>query len=577
MSTLSALKKATTLNELAILLRHKPQAMSYIIYKTPHAKKYTTFEIDKASGGKRVIHSPEPRLKILQKNLSELLQQCLQEIEQASGIKKGPSHAFKPARSIVTNSLAHRKKRYVFNLDLQNFFPSFNFGRVRGYFLKNKNFLLSEKVATLIAQIACYNNSLPQGSPSSPVITNLIGHIVDIKLIDLAKRNSCYFTRYADDITFSTNEKKFPSNIAIQGEDNTWSPSRRLQSIIKRSNFSINHSKTRMQYSFSRQEVTGLVTNKNINTPVEYRKSARAMVRSLIMKGNFHITDKKDGVKKEGSLEQLHGILSYIDHINLVSQEGHKENIYSTSISIDAEKTSFEKTFSTFLFYKYFYAPVKPLIVCEGKTDNIYLRCAIRSLSHNYGSLVSIKDKEAKYKIDFFKYSRDSGGDTQKGRLLGLRGGSANLKNFITEYEKKSKAIKAPGQLHPIIILIDNDGGSSKIFGYIKEKLDIKSKVSGQENFYHIGQNLYVVAIPDIKKGGNTSIEDFFEKSLLSTKLSGKTFNPSNENSGVKFYGKQAFAQHVVAKNIGTIEFKYFSSILDRIVSVIKDHKSKQN
>ncbi|MGQ7122368.1 reverse transcriptase domain-containing protein, partial [Escherichia sp. HC-CC4] len=120
------------------------------------------------------------------------------------------SHGFERKRSIITNAMMHLGKKYVFNIDLDNFFGSFNFGRVRGFFIKNRNFALDPEIATVIAKIACYNNELPQGSPCSPVITNLITHSLDIKLAAIASRNSSTFTRYADDITFSTRKGEFP-------------------------------------------------------------------------------------------------------------------------------------------------------------------------------------------------------------------------------------------------------------------------------------------------------------------------------------------------------------------------------
>ena len=97
----------------------------------------------------------------------------------------------------------------------RNFFPSINFGRVRGFFLKDKHFSLQPPVATVLAQIACFENELPQGSPCSPVISNLIGHVLDGRLARFAKTHKCTYSRYADDITFSTSRKDFPPEIGV--------------------------------------------------------------------------------------------------------------------------------------------------------------------------------------------------------------------------------------------------------------------------------------------------------------------------------------------------------------------------
>lgn len=502
--------------------------------------------------------------------MADLLQKCLAEIEKNSQVKNTASQAFQPKKSIITNASFHRRKKLLFNIDIENYFGSINFGRVRGFFIKNKNFELDQRVATIIAQIACHNNELPQGSPASPIISNLISHILDIRLIELAAENKCFYTRYADDITFSTNLTEFPQKIAYESEDKIWSPSKKLIQLILKNGFKINYKKVRMQLSFSRQEVTGLTTNKIINTPVEYRKTARAMVRSLIMRGSFHMPHEE----KEASLEQLHGILSFIDHVRLITKHGHTKDLHSQPETKEEEKSSFERDFSDFLFYKYCYAPTKPLIICEGKTDNIYIRCAIKSMSSKYPKLI-YQNNEKNLKIDFFKYSRNQGGDSQKGRLLELRGGEGNLKNFISNYDKRCKKIRAPGKLHPVIILIDNDKGGQKVLALVKSLKKISKKLVGDEDYYFINNNLYVIAIPDIVGNQNTIIEDFFYKKTLNKKLNGKTFNRENDYSKKRFYGKHDFSLEIVQKNMESINFRKFTKILDRIDIAISDFKTR--
>ena len=212
---LFALKAAKSLRDLASLLGFKPKAISYILYQQPPAIKYRIFQIPKRNGGQRTIEAPIDSLKLLQSRLSGLLQDCLDEVNVARQRKDRVAHGFKRRRSIVTNAQKHRNRRWVFNLDLEDFFPSINFGRVRGFLLKNRDFELHEDVATIIAQIACNKNSLPQGSPCSPVISNLVAHLLDMRLVKLASRAGCTYSRYADDLTFSTNKREFPPDIAV--------------------------------------------------------------------------------------------------------------------------------------------------------------------------------------------------------------------------------------------------------------------------------------------------------------------------------------------------------------------------
>src|SRR6267143_2385373 len=175
MSRLATLKAVTSLSDVAKLLDFKPKAVSYILYKQLEATKYKTFQIPKRNGGQRTIKAPIDALKLLQHKLSELLQDCVDEINTAKQRTDRTAHGFKRKRSIITSVRQHRHRRWVFNLDLQDFFPSINFGRVHGFLLRNREFELHKDVATVIAQIACDENALPQGSPCSPVISNLVG------------------------------------------------------------------------------------------------------------------------------------------------------------------------------------------------------------------------------------------------------------------------------------------------------------------------------------------------------------------------------------------------------------------
>ena len=271
--SLSELKSAITLSDVAHLLGYKGSTLSYILYIKSQAVKYKVFEIQKRYGGVRRICAPLDDLKLLQQRLAKMLQDCVDDINQINNRGDDAhrpdniAHGFKRNRSIVTNARCHRNRRYVFNVDIENFFGSINLGRVRGYFIADRNFQLRPKVATVLAQIACFQNALPQGSPCSPVISNLIGHIVDIHLVKLAARVGCTYTRYADDLTFSTNKPSFPEQIAIQSAENpySWQAGSELVHIIHKCGFTLNEKKTRMQFQNSRQEVTGLIVNRKIN------------------------------------------------------------------------------------------------------------------------------------------------------------------------------------------------------------------------------------------------------------------------------------------------------------------------
>ncbi len=302
MSSIQALRAATSLRSLARLLKFKPKAVSYLLYFKPQPDRYQTFQIPKKLGGVRNIMAPSEDLKLLQRRLADVLVECIGEENKLRKWKDDYAHGFTKGRSFITNASPHTCRRYVFNVDLEDFFGTINFGRVRGFFIKNRLFRLHPDAATVIAQIASHNNVLPQGSPCSPVISNLIGHVLDVKLCRLAAINGCYYTRYADDLTFSTNRSKFPDQIARPGaaDGNKWACGVELDRAIASSGFRVNASKTRMQFRRSRQDVTGVIVNRRLNTRIEYRKNARAMTDQLFDTGRFFLKNTPPNVAAGG-------------------------------------------------------------------------------------------------------------------------------------------------------------------------------------------------------------------------------------------------------------------------------------
>ncbi|MHA3914893.1 retron Ec67 family RNA-directed DNA polymerase/endonuclease [Halovulum sp. GXIMD14793] len=286
MSKLARLKQAQNLSDLAKLLGFTPKALSFVLYKMPDAKKYKTFDIPKKGGGTRTIEAPIDQLSLLQRRLAELLEGCAQEVAKDNPRYQAASHGFRKGRTTISNANVHRKRRYVFNVDIADFFGSINFGRVRGLFIKDRAFELAPSVATVLAQIACHENSLPQGSPCSPIISNLVANILDARLMKLSKHAHCAYTRYADDLTFSTNERIFPQEIAREMAGAAWEPGMRLTEVIEGAGFALNPSKTRMSLRRSRQTVTGLVVNTKLNIRQDYYRTARAMCNSVFRLAN---------------------------------------------------------------------------------------------------------------------------------------------------------------------------------------------------------------------------------------------------------------------------------------------------
>ncbi|HTD36967.1 MAG TPA: retron Ec67 family RNA-directed DNA polymerase/endonuclease, partial [Candidatus Limnocylindrales bacterium] len=517
MSRLESLRAAKSLTDIASFLNFKPAALSWILYRVGVEDKYQTFTIPKRSGGQRTIHAPLPALKRLQRNLASALQDCLEELAKEKKRNDRAAHGFVRDRSIVSNARQHRRRRWVFNLDLEEFFPSINFGRIRGYLIKNKDFQLDPVAATIVAQIACVGDSLPQGSPCSPVIANLIAHILDMRLIRLASKVGCTYSRYADDLTFSTNKSDFPQEIARAGGDggdepHVWLPGEAVTGMIGRSGFAINPKKTHIMYRSSRQEVTGLVVNEKISVRSEYRRSVRAMVHRLVTTGVYELVAPVQALggavvmKRAGTLDELHGMLGFIDSIDVFNgNEAPRE-----------EMTSAEKVYRRFLIYRIFYAAPAPVIVCEGETDNVYLTQAIRSLAAEFPELAEVTaDNNIRIIPRIYKYRKSS-----TGRLIGLpSGGSGNLPEFIRTYRRESTTFSAPGLAQPVIVLFDNDSGSKPVWSIIDNLT--RTKHTREESSVHVFKNVYAVPTP----GKDSMIEDFFTAEARATRFEGKSFN----------------------------------------------------
>lgn len=567
LSVLANLRKAASLDDLALILGYTPKGLAYVVYKLPAGAKYIKFKIPKASGGEREISAPTEQLKTLQKHLANALYACRDEIEAGSK-QRALSHGFRRGYSIITNARQHKRRRYVLNIDLKDFFQTLNFGRVRGFFIHNNAFKLNEKIATIIAQIACFENALPQGSPCSPIISDLLAHLLDVRLAQLAKKNRLTFSRYADDITFSTSQREFPVSLAkpsMLGHP-LWEPGNDLTNAILTAGFTINPAKTRMQLKMSRQLVTGLTVNTKVNTRPEYYRLARAMCSSLFKTGSYH---RAMGASTAGP-ETVHEVISELDPIKGILSHIHhvKDTIDGRDEQCKWERpTAFRQLYVRFLKYQYFVRLEQPLIVCEGKTDNIYLKCAIRRLTKFHPILGTWSDAKFHSAVNFFSYQNRSH------KLLGIRGGAGDLRYFFIKnrYKEDIHRFKHRPLKYPVIVLIDNDDGAKDIFAAIKKNFEIQINTETTDPFFHITDNLYLVKTPELGKNNSSCIEDLFDPALLKFSLDGKKFNPKCDKETTAEFGKSLFAERVVRPNADTIDFSGFAALLDRIVKVI-DH-----
>lgn len=278
------------------------------------------------------------------------------------------------------------------------------------------------EVAIVFAQLTCYNGCLPQGAPTSSIITNLICEILDIRLLKLAKDYKLDYTRYADDMTFSTNDKNI-----LKRFDEFYA---KLNLEIERAGFKINTKKTRLQYKDSRQTVTGLVVNKKISVDRRYCKKVRAMAGHLYRHGTFNIDNHP------GTLNQLEGMFSFINTIYYYNNE----LLYNQKKPKSSSLNSREKQCQKFLFYKNFFVNPTPLIITEGKTDVRYIKTALKILYKGYPSLIEKRGSNYEFKVSFLNRSKIFS------YLFGKSNGGANsfveLANMFLVKSKNNNLLK---------------------------------------------------------------------------------------------------------------------------------------
>lgn len=317
------LAKASTYKDLANLLGIDEDSLKAYVFNEEY-RNYNIFRIPKRHGGFREICVPNDYLNNIQKTLSELLDMLYRP--------KRCVYGFVTGRNIVDNADNHLNKRFILNIDLKDFFTQIHFGRVLGM-LEKKPYSINHDVAVAIARLACHRGHLPQGAPSSPVLSNMVCAPLDHALIELAKKYKCTYTRYADDLTFSTSLRQFAPAIVSIGIDGCLCLGPELSNILKKHSFIVNDEKIHLRSFRERQEVTGLTVNKFSNVRRSYIKELRAMLYtsrkySLYDAGKLYIAKNKVkpsvkalSAKKDIELWFSRVLKGKIEYIRLVKGE----------------------------------------------------------------------------------------------------------------------------------------------------------------------------------------------------------------------------------------------------------------
>lgn len=307
--------------ELAAFLQVGYSTLRYLTYHRDVVAfdNYYRFDIPKKSGGMRQIAAPKTQLKTAQR---KILGEILQKATPA-----GAAHGFIKERSVLTGAKAHTAGPDVLvNIDLENFFPTITFERVRGLF---QSFGYSGYIASLLAMVCTYcermpltvkgevkyiktsGRILPQGSPASPMITNILCRNMDKRIQGLCQKLWLTYTRYADDMSFS-----------YTGDANGFAIGSFLKSlgkIIESEGFHINNQKTHVLRRNSRQYITGIViNNEEIGVPKKWVK---------ILKASIHNAQKLRDSGADVPSKAIHEISGKIAWLKSVNEKRYQKTI----------------------------------------------------------------------------------------------------------------------------------------------------------------------------------------------------------------------------------------------------------
>lgn len=224
------------------------------------------FSIRKKHGGFRQLTAPRRRMRELLMSLNDILTSLYEPTPWAYG--------FVPKRSVVDNARLHVGKTFVLNIDLHDFFPSITFEQVKRC-LSGEPYRFSDYAAELIANLCVIcrdgRKHLAQGFPTSPILSNMVCAEMDRQLAELAEKSGVVYSRYADDMTFSSDAD------VLHAPDGEFFS--QVKAIIEDNGFTLNEKKTRFQRrGQQRQEVTGLNVTDKVNTTRRYMREIRSQL-----------------------------------------------------------------------------------------------------------------------------------------------------------------------------------------------------------------------------------------------------------------------------------------------------------
>lgn len=254
-------------------------------------KYYTKKYINKKDGTKRELLVPSVFLKNIQKNILNNVLYGLKASVYGTG--------YLPNISIKNNALPHINKKVILKLDIKNFFENITFEHLYRALPSN---VFPPQIKVLLIKLCTYDDYLPQGAPTSPMLSNLAMKSFDEYIGEYCKNKNISYTRYCDDLTFS-------------GEFNAKMLKNKVEAFLNTLGFNLNDKKTQVLYNHSRQIVTGIVVNNKLNAPKNYRKKLRQELYYINKYGlDSHL--EKINTKDKNYMLKIKGKINYVNLVN---------------------------------------------------------------------------------------------------------------------------------------------------------------------------------------------------------------------------------------------------------------------
>ena len=260
-------------------------------------KHYKICSIKKRNGKKRTIYMPDYYLKNIQRNiLKDFLYDKKSSKYTTSYIKN---------KSIYDNAKEHINKKYIIKLDIKDFFNNLSFIDVYNIY---DSYGINKNISILLTYLSTYNDFLPQGSPTSAYLSNLILRKFDYEIGEYCKENNISYTRYSDDMTFSMNTlNKEIINI--------------VRKKLYKYGLELNNNKIKIVSNYFKQIVTGLVVNKKVQVDIKYRKKIRQELYYINKYGLKSHLNRINITNKKQYIDSLKGRILFVLNIDKDNKE----------------------------------------------------------------------------------------------------------------------------------------------------------------------------------------------------------------------------------------------------------------